>query len=362
MTRTKIWRLYEKADKEGALREAAQIIKNGGTVAFPTETVYGLGADGLSKEAVGRIFAAKGRPADNPLILHIADKQDLSGLVEKVPVQAEQLMEKFWPGPLTIIFKKQAHVSDAVTAALDTVAVRMPANEIARAFIRLCETPLAAPSANISGKPSPTEAAAVLADLNGKIEGLLDGGKTQLGLESTVVDCTGAVPALLRPGSITAEQLEELVAIKASGPLTGDKAPRAPGMKYHHYAPEAPLYVLDRGFPKDEIGVFCLDAMKKGLKVGCIADADTLDRLPEGTLSRGGWQDDKTPVLLAQNLYSWLRAFDEQRADLIIAQAVPATGLGAAIMNRLSKAAQEKTILTKEDLEKIFRTPAKDLC
>ena len=358
--KTKFWSL-DKINKEEVLQEAAQVLRSGGVVAFPTETVYGLGADGLSQQAVEKIFAAKGRPADNPLILHIADKQEIYGLVSEVPLQAELLMEEFWPGPLTIIFKKKEHIPKIVTAGLDTVAIRMPANEIANRLISLSGTPLAAPSANLSGKPSPTEAAAVEEDLNSKIDGIIDGGKAQFGLESTVVDCTGELVAILRPGSITEEQLEKIVAIKKNvSPLEG-AAPKAPGMKYRHYAPKAPVYILSEGLHKEDIVFFCTVAQKRGLKVGCIAEKNILTDLPDGVTSQGGWQDEQGLTLLAKNLYSWLREFDKGQVDVILAQAVLQSGLGVAIMNRLEKAAQEKRIFDKIDFGKILPTLIKDL-
>ena len=209
--KTSYWKLQKNSDNQEIMQEAAALIRAGEVVSFPTETVYGLGADGLNPEAVAKIFAAKGRPNDNPLILHIAQKEAIAQLTTGLNANAKKLMEHFWPGPLTLIVNKSAIVPDAVSAGLETVAVRFPSNKFAQDFIRACGCPIAAPSANISGRPSPTNAQDVLEDMQGKIAGMLDGGNCGIGLESTVVDTTSAVPTILRPGGITYEMLTEVM-------------------------------------------------------------------------------------------------------------------------------------------------------
>ncbi|MGV3463815.1 MAG: L-threonylcarbamoyladenylate synthase, partial [Heyndrickxia sp.] len=229
--------------------EAANLLKQNEVVAFPTETVYGLGANAISDEAITKVYEAKGRPSDNPLIVHIADFSQLYNLVLEIPKTAEKLMEKFWPGPLTIIFKvKSKAVSKKVTAGLNTVGIRMPDHPLALALIKAANLPIAAPSANSSGKPSPTTAGHVRDDLNGRISGILDGGETGIGVESTVVDCTGEVPIILRPGGVTKEAMENEIGNVEIDPALHENLnskPKAPGMKYTHYAPNAPVYLVD---------------------------------------------------------------------------------------------------------------------
>ena len=246
--KTSYWKLQKNSDNQEIMQEAAALIRAGEVVSFPTETVYGLGADGLNPEAVAKIFAAKGRPNDNPLILHIAKKEDIAQLTTGLNANAKKLMEHFWPGPLTLIVNKSAIVPDAVSAGLETVAVRFPSNKFAQDFIRACGCPIAAPSANISGRPSPTNAQDVLEDMQGKVAGMLDGGNCGIGLESTVVDTTSAVPTILRPGGITYEMLTEVMgAVEIDPALQGDKnfKPKAPGMKYRHYAPKGQLTMVE---------------------------------------------------------------------------------------------------------------------
>lgn len=334
--------LRVKKNSDEVLEKAAVIIKNGGLVAFPTETVYGLGANGLDAKAVEKIYEAKGRPSDNPLILHISDKDMLADIVADIPVNAQKLIDAFWPGPLTIIFKKQGCVTDKVTGGLDTVAVRMPSEPVAAKLISLCGVPVAAPSANVSGRPSPTNARTVYKDMAGRIDAVLDGGDTLVGLESTVVDCTLPVPVILRPGGVTYEQLTQVVEIKTfSGEV---KTPKAPGMKYRHYAPEAPLYLLESG----EIATVVRKAISDGKRVGVLASEKVLGEISEDVIALGGWQDDLT--VLATNLYSSLRRFDEKKADIIFVEKVCEKDIGRAIMNRLSKAAEIKNTTGKKDL------------
>ena len=327
---TKFWEL--KRNLEKAIAEAAGLIAAGEVVAFPTETVYGLGADGLNAEAVAKIFAAKGRPADNPLILHIN-------------ANARALMDTFWPGPLTIVVPRSELVPDIVTAGLDTVAIRMPSHPVAAALIRAAGCPIAAPSANVSGKPSPTNAKDVADDMTGKVAGILDGGSCGIGVESTVVDTTSPVPTILRPGGITREMLEErLGAVEIDPALNGDPAlrPKAPGMKYRHYAPKAPMYLYEGTLAAQRLTEAVLRAQKRGLHIGVLCDDAVKGRLEE-SLRRGhtaeifSWGQGKAD--LAEHLYELLRDFDRVSPELIIAMGVDEKGLGLAVMNRLRKAA-----------------------
>ena len=264
--------------KDEALTKAAEFIKNGGLVAFPTETVYGLGGDGLNSEAASKIYKAKGRPSDNPLILHINDQKMLHKIVNDVNSMAKKIMTAFCPGPITLILPKSDIVPSSVTGGLDTVAVRMPDNDIARELIRLSNTPIAAPSANISGRPSPTTAQAVYNDLHDRIDMILDGGACHFGVESTIVDCTEDVPIILRPGAITKEMLEELFpVVKIDRAIVGDNVvPKAPGMKYKHYAPKANMILFEGSSAKmvEAIASKMADYEKEGKKVGLVVSYD----------------------------------------------------------------------------------------
>ena len=332
---TKYWHVKNTDDE--IISDAAQIIKNGGVLAFPTETVYGLGADGLSFESVEKIFAAKGRPSDNPLILHIADKNDVDFLAKDIPQYAYNLMEKFWPGPLTVVLKKQERIPDNVTAGLLTVAIRMPQNEVALKLIAFSKTPIAAPSANLSGKPSPTTAKAVFDDMNGKIDAIIDNGKTIFGLESTVVDCSGDNPVILRPGEITDVMVQEVTKALLNSEKADCEKPKAPGMKYKHYAPDAPLYLFD----DEKLLIQVLNkTMLQDKKIAVLSKIDI--PLPSQVVFSASWQG-KVDIL-AKNLYEWLRHFNEINVDIIFVQKVKKEGLGLAVMNRLEKAAGFKDI------------------
>lgn len=338
---TKLIAVSSDVYKENLI-QAASLLKNGELVAFPTETVYGLGANGLNTSAVTKIYQAKGRPSDNPLILHIADLEQLDNLVEIISPQAKILINKYWPGPLTIVFKRKKNVPDIVTGGLDTVAVRMPDNEIARNLIRMAEMPLAAPSANTSGRPSPTSAQAVLDDLQGKIAAIVDGGECHIGLESTVIDCSGETPVLLRPGAITLEMLKNDL-----GKIVVDKAmndtnikPKSPGMKYKHYAPAAPLILLESEYSfnlVEKMKEECEKALATGKKVGVIVSDETALQLPD-TVLKVAYGPRHILKQIALNLYSSLRYFDQNNVDVIFAEGVKRSGLGLAIMNRLDKA------------------------
>ncbi|MGM0843505.1 MAG: L-threonylcarbamoyladenylate synthase [Bacillota bacterium] len=326
--------------------EAAQFLRNNEVIAFPTETVYGLGANAKSDEAVDKIFAAKGRPSDNPLIVHISNKTQLSKLVDEIPPAAETFMERFWPGALTIIFKKKDGVlSERVTAGLDTVAIRMPDHPVALALIEAADLPIAAPSANVSGRPSPTTAHHVIKDLDGKISGVINGGETGVGVESTVIDCTSEIPVILRPGGVTQEQLEE-----AAGPIEvdpalkkGQGAPKSPGMKYTHYAPDAPLVLLEGSV--NWIQSLIDEKRNEGLKVGILTTVENKDFYKTDHILVCGSRSDLATV--AHSLYDVLRVFNECDVDIIFSETFPQEGVGMAIMNRLQKAAGYQMLMEK---------------
>lgn len=339
------WKLQKCSDNSKVLQQAAALIRQGEVVAFPTETVYGLGADGLKPEAVAKIFAAKGRPNDNPLILHIARIEDIEPLTTGLNANARTLMEHFWPGPLTLVVNKSAIVPDAVSAGLPTVAVRFPSNQFAHDFIAACGCPIAAPSANISGRPSPTNAQDVLEDMQGKVAAVLDGGECGIGLESTVVDTTEPVPTILRPGGITYEMLVEVLgAVEIDPALAGDKnfKPKAPGMKYRHYAPKAPMYLLE-GEARTLLPELARKALAARLRVGVFCDEQQAAELPRSEqLLLASWGSGKER--LAAELFYLLRDFDRTQPDVILGVGVDEEGLGLAIMNRLRKAAGQQVL------------------
>ncbi len=343
----------EEKQYHETLEKAAAFICEGEVVAFPTETVYGLGANGLNSDAVNKIFAAKGRPNDNPLILHIADIAEIEPLTTGLSANAKKLAEHFWPGPLTLVIDKSAIVPDAVSAGLSTVAVRYPSNRYAHDFIAACGCPIAAPSANISGRPSPTNAQDVREDMEGKIAAILDGGHCGIGLESTVVDTTTPIPTILRPGGITYEMLTEVMgAVEIDPALTGNKdfVPKAPGMKYRHYAPKAPMYLLE-GQAVSELPNLVQQAVQAGLRVGVLCDAQmkkALENLPKDKLYIGCWGDSYEK--LAADLFYLLRDFDRTKPDVILGQGVSEEGIGLAIMNRMRKAAGYQ-IISRENNE-----------
>ena len=309
-----------------AVKHGADIIRGGGLVAFPTETVYGLGADGLSAAACARVYAAKGRPRDNPLILHICDISRLDSIAANIPPAAEELMAHFWPGPVTMIFSSPGHRG--------TTAVRMPNNPIALELIRLSDVPIAAPSANVSGRPSPTTAAHVLADLDGKIDMILDGGPCEVGLESTVIDFSRERPAILRPGAITREMIEARIGPVCHMPQVAEnEAPRAPGMKYKHYAPEAKLTLVTGEAAKVRAAIKNLVCGVPG--AGIMAHGDSVPGYGERTTLNMG----NNPADVAANLFALLRKCDEMGLKEVFVEGMSEEGLGTAIMNRLEKAA-----------------------
>lgn len=341
--KTKISMIKNASEDEKEIQEAAEIIKNGGTVVFPTETVYGLGADGLNSEAVKKIFEAKGRPQDNPLIIHVSSK-DLNLYAKEVPQIANKLVEKFWPGPLTIILKKKDIVPNETSASLDSIGIRMPNNEIALKLIELSETTIAAPSANISGRPSPTDLQRCVEDLDGKVDCILGGEQSDIGVESTIVDCTVNPPLVLRPGGVTLEMLREIDPNINIDPTIMKKPepnlkPKAPGMKYRHYAPKAKVTIVSGNKKNtiEKIKEMVHYNIEKKKKV-CILTVDENEKeYSEGIkISLGSLNDLST---VARNLFETLRKCDDIGADVVFAESFEQKGVGIAIMNRLNKAA-----------------------
>ncbi|HHV62919.1 MAG TPA: threonylcarbamoyl-AMP synthase [Firmicutes bacterium] len=355
------------------IRRAARVLREGGLVAFPTETVYGLGANALNEEAVRGIFRAKGRPADNPLIVHIARKEDLTGVALAIPSIAERLIDRFWPGPLTLIFPRHPSVPLVTTGGIDTVAVRMPDHDIALALIAEAGVPVAAPSANTSGRPSPTVAEHVICDLGSKVDLILDGGPTAVGVESTVLDITVTPPVILRPGGTTPEEIQSVVGdVILPGPETWTAepdstadgargpAPKAPGMKYRHYSPEAEVVLFGTSEGRvqamaERIWAEATRLVASGKRVGimctdesCGLYASLVRHAPSGTtssldiVSSGTRQDLST---IASKIFALLRQFDDDGVDVILVEGVDERGLGFAIMNRLRKAAGGRVIM-----------------
>ncbi|MDF2626291.1 MAG: putative translation factor [Symbiobacteriaceae bacterium] len=330
------------------LAEAAATIRSGGLVAFPTETVYGLGADAANAAAVERIFVAKGRPSDNPLIVHVSDRGMLSDVVREIPPKADRLAERFWPGPLTLVLPKRPTVPDSVTGGLDTVGVRMPHHPVALALIRAAGVPIAAPSANRSGRPSPTAADHVVEDLAGRIDIILDGGETGVGVESTVLDLTVDPPVLLRPGGVTLEQLTkeigEVVVDRTVHGAEAGESPRSPGMKYKHYAPQAQVILVDGPVldMQSKIKDLAYEYEEEGQKVGIMCSAESRGVYQAPVVLEYGSRDDLSGM--ASDLFSTLRAFDRHGVSVVLVEGVPATGMGLAIMNRLRRAAAGRVV------------------
>ena len=339
--------IIEKIDKnqigKEVIAKAGEILRRGGLVAFPTETVYGLGADALQEAAAKRTYEAKGRPSDNPLIVHIADYEDLKKVAVNIPAETDILAAHFWPGPLTMIFEKSGVVPYGTTGGLDTVAVRMPADPVARAVIRAAGGFVSAPSANTSGRPSPTTAGHVAEDLAGKIDMILDAGEVDIGLESTILDMTVDPPMILRPGAITAEMFEAVIGeVGVDETLLGDesnKAPKAPGMKYRHYAPKAQLIIVEGDLREEILAIrqLAYAAHRQGRKIGVIATNETVSFYNYGTVRNIGTRENEKTI--ARNLYRVLREFDEEDVEAIYSESFAVQGIGRAIMNRLEKAA-----------------------
>lgn len=346
---TIIRKLTDSPEDEDIYQQAAQIICRGGLVAFPTETVYGLGADGMSEDAARKIYAAKGRPTDNPLILHIADRKDLERITDKVTEDADKLMKCFWPGPLTLIFEKRKEVPYGITGGLETVAVRMPSHPAIRELIRRSGTAIAAPSANTSGRPSPTMAEHVWEDMAGRIDMLIDGGSVGIGLESTIVDMTVDPPMLLRPGYITVPMLKRVIEQLQIDPSLMEEAapgvkPKAPGMKYRHYAPKAELTIVEGDLDKaaEEIERLAEEKRRQGYRTGIIATEETRKFYHGGDVRIIGTRQDEETI--ARHLFAVLREFDELGTQYIFSEAFSQQDLGQAIMNRLLKAAGHQII------------------
>jgi L-threonylcarbamoyladenylate synthase len=331
---TKALKINRKKPEPDKIKFAAEIIKRGGLVAFPTETVYGLGADALNPEAIRKVFYAKGRPSDNPLIVHIANIKDIDSLAKRVKKTAITLMQKFWPGPLTVVLNKRRKVPDIVTAGGDTVAVRMPDNKIALALISASGVPIVAPSANLSGRPSPTRPRDVIADMMGRVDLIIDGGQTEIGIESTVIDMTTLPPQILRPGIITVEEIESIIGkVIVSDMYSG--APKSPGLKYRHYAPQAEMIIVE-GHIKDvriKIKKMIEKAVKDNKSVGVITFKRGAEY--EGCIVRFAGSD---PNTAARRLFSIIRDLDG-RVDLIISESFSGGASAMAISDRLKRAA-----------------------
>lgn len=340
---TKVVILDEKNMDGSKIVEAGRVIKEGGLVAFPTETVYGLGANALDSNAVNKIFKAKGRPQDNPLIIHVADF-NIMPYVKDIPEIAASLMEKFWPGPLTLIFNKSEIIPEVTSAGLSTIGIRMPSNVIATELIKAAGVPIAAPSANISGRPSPTEASRCIEDLNGKVDFVLGGGSCEVGLESTIVDCTSNPPSILRPGGITLEMLKKVSPLIYIDPAIlkkpkDDFKPKAPGMKYRHYAPNAPMKIIQGDLEKTiaKINEIVQNNIGEKNKIGILATDETKDKYLQGIVISLGSRNSMSTV--GKNLFEALRSLDDEKVDLILSEAFEEDEIGTAIMNRMKKSA-----------------------
>jgi L-threonylcarbamoyladenylate synthase len=329
---TQVLELDAENPQQEAIDIAASVIRNSGLVAFPTETVYGLGADAMNEGAVRRIFEAKGRPTDNPCIVHIDSRVMLDCVAGNVGVKAERLIKTFWPGPLTLVLERKAEVAPSVSAGLSTVAVRMPRNKIALALIRAVQTPVAAPSANTSGRPSPTSAAHVLEDLDGRIDLILDGGPTNIGIESTVLDVTTNPPAILRPGWVTEEMLSEAIGPVERG-ASDEELGRSPGTRHRHYSPRAKVIVIEHG-SADPIEEICADNLKRGA-VGFIGHTPVaIDAASFFSIRLSAEADD-----YAHSIYAALREVDSRDPRVIIVEGISDAGEGAAVMDRIRRAA-----------------------
>ena len=324
----------------------ANMLADGKTVIFPTETVYGLGANALDEDAATKIYQAKGRPSDNPLLVHVADKEDVYDLVENVDDRAKLLMDKFWPGPLTIVFKKKAIIPDRTSGGLDTVAIRMPSDQVARDLIRQAGVPIAAPSANISGRPSPTKPEHIIRDMDGRVDGILVGGPCDYGVESTIIDLSEDLAMVLRPGSITLEMLGEVLGRVDLDPSLKNKddniMAKAPGMKYKHYSPQAQVYIVKaddlEGFA-ERVDSLCEDNAKKGLKIGVMTMNYDQHSYQAKVFDLGG-----SDTEVAKNLFDSLISLDRESIDIAYVPYFEERGIGVAIMNRLKKAAAYRII------------------
>lgn len=332
---TRILKISSEHPDPSKIQDAVDVIRSGGLVAFPTETVYGLGADALNADAVQKVFAAKGRPADNPLIVHIASLETIQQFASVIPHKGQALAERFWPGPLTLIFQKKRNIPDSVTAGLNTVALRIPRHPVTLELLRKLQGGLVGPSANISGKPSPTDSEHVYNDLNGKIDLILDAGATAIGVESTVVDVTVDPPVILRIGGLSKEELEEEI-----GEIRRTDAKellrRSPGTRHRHYAPTAQVVLFEKG-DENQLKILFEQHRAKKLKVGSITYSRHLSDIHPSTLHK---VIEPSLEQISKNLFKFLRELDQQGADIILVESVEEKGLGAAVMDRLHKAAQ----------------------
>lgn len=340
---TEIFALDAENIDKALINKAGNIIKNGGLAAFPTETVYGLGASALDGGAVKKIYAAKGRPSDNPLIIHVCSKEQIFEYTRDVSDTAKKLIDAFMPGPFTVILKKKRVIPDEVTAKMDTVAVRFPENKIACALINAAGVPIAAPSANLSGKPSPTEAKHVIHDMRGRIECIIDGGSCDVGVESTIVDASGEIPVLLRPGGVTYDMLksvvpETVIDAHVLKSVAADEQPKCPGMKYRHYAPDADVTVVEGE----------KDAVQKKIRELLYENRNTVTGVL--TMYESAYDDaviisaGKTNREYAKNLFAALRKFDDLGVKVVFAEFCDRDGYGLAVKNRLYKSAGNKVI------------------
>lgn len=342
---TLISKIDEKHIDKNEIKKQSKLLQEGKTVIFPTETVYGLGANALDENAVSKIYEAKGRPSDNPLIVHIYDKKQVYELAQEINEKAEIVMKRFWPGPITIILKKKEIVPMRTSGGLDTVAIRMPSNSIAKAILEDCKLPIAAPSANISGRPSPTRAKHVYEEMNNRVDGIILGGDCVFGLESTVLDLTNDTPIILRPGSITKEDLEEVIGEVDIDPALENKEDnikaKAPGMKYKHYSPNADVYIIsgDINNVVNKVNDMCYDNTNKGFKCAVMCMDQNKDKYTCDTIVLGENMEE-----IASNLFDALISADEQKYDIVYTEEFPNYGLGKAIMNRLLKSAGYKII------------------
>lgn len=341
---TKVKLLDEENIDGDIMEKAGRIIREGGLVAFPTETVYGLGANALDADAVKKIFEAKGRPQDNPLIVHISDMAEIKPLVGDIPPAAKKFMDKFWPGPMTLILPKTELIPDVTSAGLSSIGIRMPSNKIARALIKAANVPIAAPSANISGRPSPTDVERCIEDLDGKVDYILGGDMCEFGVESTVIDCTIKPSCILRPGRITLEMLKEIEKDTYIDPAIMKKPdknirPKAPGMKYRHYAPKAKVKIVKGDLKKTiaKINEMVQNYIDENKKVGIIATDETQIYYKDALVISLGSR--KNMIEVSKNLFETLRSFDDNNVDIVISEAFSEKGVGVAVMNRLQKSA-----------------------
>ena len=353
MKKTLVLKVNPRKPEIQKLQIAADFIRKGGLVAFPTETVYGLGADALNPKAVLALFEAKKRPLDNPPIVHVENARDVYRLAKTVPRKAEGLMEKFWPGPLTLVLERSELVPDVTVAGLDTIAVRMPKHNVALALIKRSGCPIAAPSANLAGKPSPTTAEHVFEDLNGRIDAILDGGPTLIGVESTVLDLSVQPPQILRPGGTSFEALKEFLGDVKLHPFVAAEREqavveaRSPGMRHKHYAPNAKLILVEGSLENvvEKVQEMIKSCSAKGSKVGVLATDETASKYKADVVKSLGSRFNL--AIIAQNLFSLLRELDAEGVDVIVAEGVPAEGLGLAVMNRLRRASGYNIVKVK---------------